>query len=87
MTFKNLSFLSHPVIDGAIQAAVICNNGKRVSVVAGTNLYSHSKGGIRAAVDNPEDVISFEVLVEGEEDVRGFQSRQDIDNILAVNNL
>ncbi len=87
MTFKNLSFTDHPVIPGAIQAAIICNNGKRISIVAGTNLYSHSKGGIRAAVDNPEEVISFEVLVEGEEDVRGFQSRQDIDNILAVNNL
>ena len=32
-----------------------------------------------------EDALTFEVLVDGEDDVRGWQTREDIDKILAEN--
>ena len=62
MQFKNLSFITHPVLEG-IMAQVICNNGKRLSVVAGEGTYSSSKDGVRAAVSEVEDVSSFEVMI------------------------
>lgn len=82
MKFKNLSFIDHPATDGVI-AQVIDDSGKKISVVAGKGLYSDSKHGHRESVSNPNDAISFEVLVEGEDDVRPYQSREDIDKILS----
>ena len=81
MKFKNLSFIDHPATDGVI-AQVIDDSGKKISVVAGKGLYSDSKHGHRESVSHPNDAISFEVLVEGEDDVRPYQSREDIDKIL-----
>ena len=52
MNFKNLSFIKHPNINDAIMAQVICNNGKRVSVVAGKGMYSTSKEGVKEAGGN-----------------------------------
>ncbi len=86
MNFKNLSFIAHPNINDAIMAQVICDNGKRVSVVAGTGMYSTSRTGVRQACNNVEDALTFEVLIEGEEDVRGWQSREEIDILLKQNN-
>ncbi|MDB0070911.1 hypothetical protein N9E82_00905 [bacterium] len=83
MQFKNLSFITHPVLEG-IMAQVICNNGKRLSVVAGEGTYSSSKDGVRAAVSKVEDVSSFEVMIGAK--VLGWQSREDINNILKENN-
>ena len=83
MQFKNLSFITHPVLEGII-AQVICNNGKRLSAVAGEGTYSSSKDGVRAAVSKVEDVSSFEVMIGAE--VLGWQSREDINNILKENN-
>lgn len=82
MKFKNLSFIDHPSTNG-IMAQVLNDEGKRISVVAGKGLYSDSKHGHRESVSNPNDAISFEVLVEGEDDVRPYQSREDIDKILS----
>jgi hypothetical protein len=82
MKFKNLSFIDHPATDGVI-AQVIDDSGKKISVVAGKGLYSDSKHGHRESVSHPNDAISFEVLVEGEDDVRPYQSREDIDKILS----
>ena len=48
-------------------------------------MYSSSRAGNRAECTSIEDASSFEVLVEGEDDVRGWQSREDIDKILAEN--
>ena len=79
MQFKNLSFITHPVLEG-IMAQVICNNGKRLSVVAGEGTYSSSKDGVRAAVSEVEDVSSFEVMIGAE--VLGWQSREDIDKLI-----
>jgi hypothetical protein len=86
MNFKNLSFIQHPNINNAIMAQVICNNGKRVSVVAGKGMYSTSKSGVKQACNEVEDALTFEVFVEGEDDVRGWQSREQIDIILKENN-
>ena len=85
-SFKNLVFVSHPMNpDRAIMAKYRFDNGKELSVVAGTNLYSTSKAGNRAPASNPDDVSSFEVLVGKEDDVRGWQSREDINSIMEAN--
>ncbi len=86
MNFKNLSFIDHPNINDGIMAQVICNNGKRVSVVAGKGMYSTSKSGVKQACNEVEDALTFEVFVEGEDDDRGWQSREQIDIILKENN-
>ena len=86
MNFKNLSFIDHPNINDGIMAQVICNNGKRVSVVAGKGMYSTSKSGVKQACNEVKDALTFEVFVEGEDDVRGWQSREQIDLILKENN-
>ena len=85
MNFKNLSFIAHPNINDAIMAQIICDNGKRVSIVAGTGMYSTSRSGVRQACNNVEDALTFEVLIEGG-DVIGWQTREDINKILRENN-
>jgi hypothetical protein len=84
MTFKNLNFEDHPVIPDAIQATAVCDNGKRISVVAGVGLYSTSRAGVRKRANNVEDVSSFEVMV-GDGEVVGWQSREQINEILKEN--
>ena len=59
--------------------------GKTISIVCGEGLYSSSRAGNRAECERVEDAASFEVLVEGDDDVRGWQSREDINKILAEN--
>jgi len=82
--FKNLVFVSHPMNpEKAIMAKYMFDNGKVISIVAGEGLYSHSKNGNRAAVDNPLDVASFEVMFDGE--VEGWLTREDIDKIFDAN--
>lgn len=84
--FKNLVFVDHPMNpDKAIMAKYKFDNGKELSVVAGEGLYSSSKGGIRTAVNDVADVASFEILLEGDDDVRGWQSRDDINKIFEEN--
>ena len=34
-------------------------------------------------MSDPKDAISFEVFIDGEDDVRTYQSREDIDEILS----
>lgn len=80
--FDNLVFVDHPRLNG-IMAKYRFNNGKELSIVAGEGLYSNSRDGIRAAVDNPDDVASFEVMFDGE--VTGWQSREDINEIFKAN--
>jgi hypothetical protein len=83
MRFKNLGFIQHPHIKDAIMAQVYTDNGERISIVCGNGMYSSSRDGNKAECQRLEDAVSFEVLVEGEEDVRGWQSREDIDKLLA----
>ncbi len=83
MRFKNLGFIEHPVVKGII-AQVFTDSGKRISIVCGENMYSTSKAGNRKACSSVEDAASFEVMI-GDADPIGWQSREDIDKILAEN--
>ena len=83
MKFKNLGFIQHPVVKGII-AQVFTNEGKRISIVCGEGMYSSSRTGNRQACSSVEDAASFEVMV-GDADPLGWQSREDIDKILAEN--
>ena len=85
-SFKNLVFVSHPSMpDKAIMAKYRFDNGKEISIVAGEGLYSHSKEGIRQSVTDVNDVASFEILLDGDDNVRGWQTREDIDKIFEAN--
>jgi len=85
-SFKNLVFVSHPMNpDKAIMAKYRFDNGKELSVVAGEGLYSSSKNGIRKSVTDVKDVATFEILLEGDNDVRGWQTREEIDKIFEAN--
>ena len=83
MRFKNLGFIQHPTVKDAIMAQVFADNGTRISIVCGSGMYSTSRAGNRAECTSVEDASSFEVFIDGEEDVRGWQSRKDIHEILA----
>lgn len=88
ITFDNLLFIDHPHIPRAIMTQIrgLKNKGgKTISIVCGEGMYSSSRAGNRAECTSVEDASSFEVLVEGDEDVRGWQSREDINKILAEN--
>ena len=88
ITFDNLLFLDHPHVKGAIMTQIRGlkdKGGKVISIVCGNGMYSTSKAGNRAECQRVEDASSFEVLVDGEDDVRGWQSREDINKILAEN--
>jgi hypothetical protein len=88
ITFDNLLFLDHPLIKGAIMTQIKGSKkkgGKSISIVCGDGMYSSSRAGNRAECQRVEDASSFEVLVEGDDDVRGWQSREDINKILAEN--
>ena len=82
--FENLMFVDHPVMPDSIMAKYRFNNGKELSIVAGPGLYS-TPGGLDSneKVSNVEDVVSFEVMFDGE--VEGWQSREDINNIFESN--
>lgn len=82
--FDNLVFISHPnTFTKGIMAKYRFDNGKEISIVAGEGLYSTSVDGVRAAVDDPDDVSSFEVMFDGE--VMGWQNRADINKIFEEN--
>ena len=88
ITFDNLLFLDHPHIKGAIMTQIRGlkdKGGKVISIVCGNGMYSSSRAGNKAECQRVEDASSFEVLVEGDDDVRGCQSREDINKILAEN--
>ena len=89
MTFKDLKFKKHSVVEG-IQAIFEVKPKVFMSVVAGDGMYSNGKTGNRAAVSKVKDVFSFEVgiidenLPEEEQqwEVMGWQSREDIDKLI-----
>lgn len=83
MKFKNLGFIQHPVVKGII-AQIFTDSGKRISIVCGEGMYSSSRAGNRKACSSVEDAASFEVMI-GDADPLGWQSREDIDKILAEN--
>jgi len=89
MTFKDLKFKKHSVVEG-IQATLEIKPKVFISVVAGDGMYSNGKTGNRVAVSKVEDVSSFEVAIidenlpeeEQQWEVMGWQSREDINNLL-----
>ena len=85
MTFKNLVFVQHPNISEGLMAKYRFDNGKELSVVAGNNLYCTTRYGNRKGGPLLEvsDVSSWEVMVGGK--VLGWQSKEDINNIIKEN--
>ena len=86
--FDNLLFLDHPHIKGAIMTQIRGmknKGGKVISIVCGEGMYSTSRAGNRKECTQIEDASSFEVLVDGDESPRGWQTREDINKILAEN--
>ena len=90
MTFDNLIFWPHKSDKKySIMSSVFLDKEKEIvlSVVAGPNLYC---SGREEKMLNPteKDFASFEVAIideskeESEFDVRGWQSREDINNII-----
>ena len=86
MKFENLVFIKHPndYMEG-LMAKYRFDNGKELSVVAGNNLYCTTRYGNRKGgpMLEVEDVASFEVMIGGK--VLGWQSREDINNIIKEN--
>ncbi len=86
MKFENLVFIKHPndFFEG-LMAKYRFDNGKELSVVAGNNLYCTTRYGNRKGgpMLEVEDVASFEVMIGKE--VLGWQSREDINNIIKEN--
>ncbi len=92
-TFKDVSWKQHLLGKGSIQGLLKLDNGIELSIVAGEGMYSAGKTGVRGAVDNVEDVSSFEVgvfdqdgkWIAAENDmVLGWQSREDIDKLIQI---
>jgi len=86
-TFKDVTFKQHKLGKGHIQGLLMLDNGIELSIVAGSGMYSTSKNGARAAVNNVKDVASFEVAVINKDgdivgDVKGWQGREDIDKLI-----
>jgi len=89
--FKDLEFKPHKFGKG-IQAEIEINPQVFVSVIAGEGFYSTGKDGVRKAVKSSKDVSTFEVGIINESlpeddqewEVIGFQSREDIDELLAT---
>lgn len=89
-TFEDLEFKKHSVVNG-VAAELELKPNIFLSVVAGEGMYSTSKDGVRAACNEVEDVLSFEVAIIDEStpdeekkwDVRGWQTREDINKILS----
>ena len=88
MTFDNLVFIKHPndFFEG-LMAKYKFDNGKELSVVAGNNLYCTTRYGNRKGgpLLEAKDVSKWEVLIEGEDNVRGWQTREQINEILKLN--
>jgi hypothetical protein len=72
MTFDNIKFERHSVIPGAIMGRLELPNGIRLSVVGGVDAGLYGNG-----------VNTFEVLVSTHDDVIGYQTREDINVLIA----
>lgn len=83
MQFKDLEFIKCPVVDG-IKAQVFTGDGTLISIVCGEDMYSSTKEGSRKACSTVAEALTFEVMV-GKTQPVGWQTREDIDRILAEN--
>jgi|TARA_Y100000361_G_C11099028_1_gene310818 GH25 family lysozyme M1 (1,4-beta-N-acetylmuramidase) len=85
-TFKDLIFKSHPSTRIGIQAVLSLNENIDLSVVAGEGFYSSTKKEAKG-IKHPDsnNFISFEVGIITDNkgiDVIGWQTREDINNII-----
>ena len=85
-TFKDLIFKSHPSTRIGIQAVLSLNENIDLSVVAGEGFYSSTKKEVKG-IKHPDsnNFISFEVGIITDNkgiNVIGWQSREDINNII-----
>ena len=83
MKFKNLGFVQCPVVDG-IMAVVFTDDGTLISIVCGENMYSSTREGSRKPCSTVAEALTFEVMI-GKTQPLGWQTREDIDRILAEN--
>jgi len=72
MTFDNIKFERHSAIPGAIMGRLVLPNGTSLSVVGGVDAGLYGNG-----------VNTFEVLVSTHDDVIGYQTREDINALIA----
>ena len=92
-TFNDLKFKKHSITKKAIRATLELKPNVFISVVAGEGMYSTSKEGVRAACTKVKDASTFEVAIIDENlpddqqqwDVIGWQSREDIDVLMHLN--
>lgn len=89
-TFDDLIFEPHKAAPKTgIQASLELGNGKILSVIAGKGFYSSGKEGVRETVTKVEDASTFEVAIldpiHPDIDVVGWQSREDINEIIKNN--
>tara|TARA_Y100000389_G_scaffold191510_1_gene217801 strand:+ start:263 stop:529 length:267 start_codon:yes stop_codon:yes gene_type:complete len=81
--FKDIKWKQHKLGEGFIQGLLMLDNGIELSVVAGPGMYSLP----RDAGNSPDDFDKFEVAVIDQDgkfigDVEGWQSRDDIDELI-----
>ena len=88
-TFKDVVFKQHKVSKGSIQGLLMLDNGIELSIVAGSFFYSTP----RKDLSTPDAFSSFEVAVfdtngnfipTDSGDVLGWQSREDIDELIQI---
>ena len=91
-TFKDIEWKKHQLGPGFIQGLLMLDSGIELSIVAGSGMYSNSKDGVGKPVDimKIDEILSFEVCIfnddsfleEMDDEVLGWQSREDIDNLI-----
>lgn len=92
-TFRNLKFRPHPIDTKCIRASLELKPNITLSVVAGPGMYSLPGGsGDKDKFDefpDSNDFSTFEVMIidenlpdNGQADVIGWQSREDINEII-----
>lgn len=85
-SFKDIKWKQHRIGKGSIQGLLMLDNGIEFSVVAGPTMYSLPKD----AGNSPDDFDKFEVAIfdkDGEfmdDDVLGWQSREDINKLIQI---
>ena len=86
-TFNDLKFKKHSITKKAIRATLELKPNVFISVVAGEGMYSTSKEGVRAACTKVKVAIIDENLPDDQQqwDVIGWQSREDIDVLMHLN--
>ena len=90
--FEDIEWKKHQLGPGFIQGLLMLDSGIELSVVAGSGMYCSSKAGTCKPVDimKIDEILSFEVAIfndgsfleEMDDQVLGWQSREDINNLI-----